>query len=154
MLVTRQDVVRLIPQRQPIVVVHALLEHNDQYSVTEFLVEEEHLFVRDGKLLPSGIMENIAQSSALRSGYQFLNDRQAATGEAIAPPVGFIGGVKNFHIEQLPNVGETLNTRISIMHEVMGMQVVEATVLCSDRTTATCEMKIFLTKEDSSDTSN
>ncbi len=36
-----------------------------------FQVEEGNLFVRDGRLLPSGLMEHIAQSAAIRSGCAF-----------------------------------------------------------------------------------
>jgi hypothetical protein len=146
MLVRREDVLKFIPQRPPIVVVHGLIEHGDNSSVSEFYVEKDHLFVRDGKLLPSGLMENIAQTSALRSGYHFANQMQAV-GEMKEPPIGFIGALKNFVVIDLPSVGSVLKTTVTVLHEVMGMQVVEASVQCGRNVIATCEMKIFLSQE-------
>jgi hypothetical protein len=146
MLVSSEDVLKFIPQRPPIVVVHGLIEHGESSSVSEFHVEKDHLFVRDGKLLPSGLMENIAQTSALRSGYHFANQMQAG-GEMKEPPIGFIGALKNFVVIDLPSVGSVLKTTVTVLHEVMGMQVVEASVQCGRNVIATCEMKIFLSQE-------
>lgn len=146
MLVRREDVLKFIPQRMPIVVVHGLEEHSENSSTSIFNVEEDHLFVRDGKLLPSGLMENIAQTAALRSGYSFsLNVLEE--GEAPKPPIGFIGALKNFVVDDLPSVGSTLYTTVTVTYQVMGMQVVEASVKCGRNVIASCEMKIFLSQE-------
>lgn len=147
MSVGREDVLKFIPQRPPIVVVHGLIEHSDNSSISEFHVEEGHLFVRDGKFLPSGLMENIAQTSALRSGYHFAKQMENAQGEAQEPPIGFIGALKNFVVTDLPSVGSVLKTKVTVLHEVMGMQVVEASVQCGRNIIASCEMKIFLSQE-------
>ena len=148
MLVSRNDVVKFIPQRPPIVVVHGLVEHSENSSLSEFNVEEGHLFVREGKLLPSGLMENIAQTSALRSGYHFA-ELLKEEGTVKDPPIGFIGSLKNFVVSDLPSVGSVIKTKVTVTHEVMGMQVVEAEVVCGRFVIATCEMKIFLSQETS-----
>jgi predicted acyltransferase len=146
MLVSREDVLKFIPQRPPIVVVHGLIEHSESSSTSVFQVEEDHLFTRDGKFLPSGLMENIAQTAALRSGYHFA-ERMKKGGIHKNPPIGFIGSLKNFLVSELPATGLTLNTTVTILHEVMGMQVVEAKVEVEGSAIATCEMKIFLSDE-------
>ncbi len=143
MLVSREDVLKYIPQRMPIVVVHGLLSHSENTSTSEFTIEDDHLFVRDGKLLESGLMENIAQTSALRSGYHFAQQMNG-TGEMKDPPIGFIGALKNFKIHQLPTIGSVLNTTVTVTYQVMGMQVVLASVENNGVTIAECEMKIFL----------
>lgn len=146
MLVSRQDVLNFIPQRQPIVVVHGLLSHAENTSTSVFHVEADHLFVRDGKFLPSGLMENIAQTAALRSGYHF-SQLMKDGGEAQEPPIGFIGALKNFVVADLPSVGSELRTTVTVTHEVMGMQVVDGSVMCGKNVIASCEMKIFLSQE-------
>jgi hypothetical protein len=148
MLVSREDVLKYIPQRMPIVVVHGLVSHSENTSTSEFQIEEDHLFVRDGKLLESALMENIAQTSALRYGYYFAQ-QISGDGEMKDPPVGFIGALKNFKIHELPNVGSMLHTTVTVTYEVMGMQVVEAEVSCNGTSIAECEMKIFLSQENS-----
>ena len=142
MLVSSEDVLKFIPQRPPIVVVHGLIEHGESSSVSEFHVEKDHLFVRDGKLLPSGLMENIAQTAALRSGYHFAQQMQDGS-EMKEPPIGFIGALKNFVISDLPSVGSVLKTTVTTTYEVMGMQVVEGSVMCGKNIIASCEMIIF-----------
>lgn len=136
-----------IPQREPIVVVHGLKSHSEKESESVFVVEDGHLFVAEGKLLISGLMENIAQTAALRSGYQFSKLMQA-TGELKAPPIGFIAALKDFCIHQLPSVGDELRTTVTLTHEVLGMQVVIGTVRVLGKTVASCEMKIFLSQDD------
>lgn len=154
MLVGRQDVLTYIPQREPIVVVHGLETMTETTAITVFHVEEGHLFVRNGKLLEAGIMENIAQSCALSSGYRFASNITDAS-EAATPPIGFIGGLKNFIISDLPSVGSVIHTTINVLHEVMGMQVVEASVQCGKHVIASCEIKIFLSgAEPMTETSN
>ena len=146
MLVGRQNVLNFIPQRPPIVVVHGLLSHSENTSTSVFQVEADHLFVRNGKLLPSGLMENIAHTAALRSGYHFSQFADGST-EPQQPPIGFIGALKNFMFSDLPSVGSEIRTTVIVTHEVMGMQVVEGTVVCGKNQIASCEMKIFLSQE-------
>lgn len=147
MLVSREDVLKFIPQRPPIVVVHGLTEHSENTSKSVFEVENDHLFTREGKFLPSGLMENIAQTAALRSGYHFAEQMKNGEGEEKQPPIGFIGSLKNFIVNELPAIGSVLETTVTVLHEVMGMQVVEAAVRAEGKTIATCEMKIFLSEE-------
>jgi 3-hydroxyacyl-[acyl-carrier-protein] dehydratase len=146
MLVSREEVLNFIPQRVPIVVVHGLEAHSETSSTSIFNVEDEHLFVRDGKFLPSGLMENIAQTSALRSGYHF-SQQMPLEGETPEPPIGFIGALKNFVVTDLPSIGSELYTTVTVTYEVMGMQVVEASIKCGKNIIASCEMKIFLSQE-------
>lgn len=144
MLIPREDVLRFIPQREPIVMVHGLLAHASDASTAIFTVEGENLFVRDGVLLPSGLMENIAQSAAIRSGYAFT---QMPKGEGPAkPPVGFIAALKDFEVHALPVVGETLHTTITELNVIGNMTVVQGEVFCGDVLLASCEMKVFLSE--------
>ena len=92
-------------------------------------------------------MENIAQTSALRSGYRFAQ-QVSLSGDSPKPPIGFIGALKNFVITDLPSVGSTIYTSVKVTYEVMGMQVVEASVKCGKHIIASCEMKIFLSQEE------
>jgi 3-hydroxyacyl-[acyl-carrier-protein] dehydratase len=144
LLIQREDVLRFIPQREPIVMVHGLLEHGPTTSRALFIVEEGNLFVRDGRLLPSGLMEHIAQSAAIRSGYAFT---QMPVGEGPAkPPVGFIAGLKDFEVHALPAVGETLHTTITELNVIGNMTVIKGETYRGDTQLASCEMKVFLSE--------
>ena len=142
MLVSRENVLTFIPQREPIVMVHGLLEHGPKMSKSLFTVEEGNLFVRDGRLLPSGLMEHIAQSAAIRSGYAFS---QMPMGEGPGkPPVGFIAALKDFEVHALPMVGEIVHTTITELNVIGNMTVVQGEVFGGDILLASCEMKVFL----------
>lgn len=144
MLVSREHVVQFIPQREPIVMVHGLLEHGPKASKALFNVEVGNLFVRDGKLLPSGLMEHIAQSAAIRSGYAFAQmpkDQGPAK-----PPVGFIAALKDFEVHALPLVGEALHTVVTELNVIGNMTVIQGEVFSGDVLLASCEMKVFLSE--------
>ena len=142
LLIQREDVLKFIPQREPIVMVHGLLAHSASASTAVFQVEEGNLFVRDGKLLPSGLMEHIAQSAAIRSGYAFT---QMPAGEGPSkPPVGFIAALKDFEVHGLPALGEILRTIVTEMNVIGNMTVIKGETYSGETLLASCEMKVFL----------
>ena len=137
------DVLTLIPQRPPFVMVDRLIAFDSVSAVTEFEVREDNLFVDDGKLSFGGVVENVAQSCAARLGY--INHQ-------LDEPVklGVIGAVKNFEVSRLPLVGETLTTRILVRETVFAMMLVSATVCVGDTEIAHADMKIAVTDTDAS----
>ncbi|MCF8257288.1 MAG: hypothetical protein K9J06_07025 [Flavobacteriales bacterium] len=142
LLIERADVTRFIPQREPIVMVHGLLRHNSRASRAEFVVEEGNLFVRDGRLLPSGLIEHIAQSSAIRAGYAYALMPIGAGPSR--PPLGFIAALKEFEVHALPVVGQVLHTTITELNVIGNMTVILGEVFSGDILLASCEMKVFL----------
>ncbi len=138
MLVDREEVLNFIPQRDPIVVVHGLISHAEESSTSTFTVGEDHLFSREGKLLEAGLIENIAQTVALRTGYG--HSLRVVSGPATRPPIGFIASVKKFTVHRLPTVGQVLETTVSMLHDVMEMLVVRGTVSVAGELMAECEM--------------
>lgn len=142
MLVTKENVQRLIPQRPPIVMVDGLLEHSPEVSVSRLFIAEDNIFVADGFLQMPGLVENIAQTAALRMGYDHMIHMEPGA-EPGKPPVGFIGEVKNLKIYSLPPVGSTINTRVELLHNIFTASVIKGFVTCNGQIAAECEMKIF-----------
>jgi 3-hydroxyacyl-[acyl-carrier-protein] dehydratase len=143
-IIQRKEVTRYIPQREPIVMVHALLEHTDLQSKAAFSVEQGNIFVRDNRLLPSGLMEHIAQSAAIRSGYGFTLMAKGDGPEK--PPVGFIAALKDFTVHRTPSVGEELQTVITQLNDLGNMTVIKGETFSGDELLASCEMKVFLSE--------
>jgi len=129
----------LIPQRNPIILVDRLLESNENLSVSDFLIRKDCVFVENNRLVSAGLMENIAQTCALRIGY--LNRGQRVR-------IGVVGAVKNFSVGRFPVVGETLNTTVKEVLYVDPALVVSAETRVGDDTIVTCEMKVFLTDQE------
>jgi predicted hotdog family 3-hydroxylacyl-ACP dehydratase len=132
------DIHTLLPQQEPFVMVGCLIQIDEKSLATETLVKAENIFVDEGYLSASGLIENIAQTCAARIG--FVNKYILQKGIQI----GFIGAVRNLEILSLPQVGQTITTKVEVVEEVFGMTLAKATVTCEGETLVTTEMKIAL----------
>lgn len=132
----------LIPQRPPFVMIDRLVSSDEIYSVTELTIREDNLFVEEGRLSASGLIENIAQTCAARIGYINLCHEQTVK-------IGVIGSISNLNIERTPKVGEKLTTTIKLLEEVFQMTLVEAVIVSNNEEIVRANMKIALTNIDS-----
>ncbi|MBB1149247.1 MULTISPECIES: hypothetical protein [unclassified Myroides] len=138
-LIARELVGTLIPQRPPLVMVDALYQFGADFIEAGLSIVGHNICVSNDRLQESGIIEHMAQAVALHTGYAYyLKD--------IAAPTGYIGSIKKIDIAQLPKVGDQLITRAQILHEFMGVTLVELTTMCKDITIATGQMKTVLAK--------
>jgi predicted hotdog family 3-hydroxylacyl-ACP dehydratase len=140
------DVLTLLPQRPPFVMIDHLVHFDKVRTVTETTVRADNLFCEGQQLNPCALMEIIAQTCAARMGY--IN--QYIYRESVK--LGFIGAVRNLLVLRTPCVGETLTTTIDVVEEVMQLTLVTATVGVGSETIATAEMKIALSDTEAVDT--
>ncbi len=112
----------ILPQRPPMLMVDALTEYDENGAATVLTVRPDCIFVSDGRLTPEGVIENVAQTCAARTGY--------CSKYVLGLPVeiGFIGALRKFRIISLPPVGEELRTEIAIRSEFFGISMAEAKV--------------------------
>ena len=133
------QILELIPQRPPFLLIDKLVDFEPVVSVTSFEVKPDCILARDGVLSEAGLMENIAQSCAARIGY--VNKFQK--NECVK--LGIIGAVKDFKVMKMPPVGSTLRTTVEVLNEVFDITLINATVQVEGETVASCQMKISLT---------
>lgn len=131
------NIIELIPQRAPIVMVEKFLGIEDNVSRSCLTVLADNIFVNDGKLSECGLIEHIAQSAAARVGYIFKSQNQPI-------PLGYIGSVNNFELKANPKVGEVVSTTIEIVQEVFNITLIQARCYVEGVEIASCKMKIFL----------
>jgi hypothetical protein len=136
-MILEEDILPLIPQRPPFVMISKLLYSDERVTRTSFLVTEENIFVEKGLFREPGLMENIAQTAAARAGY-------IARSGNLPVQVGYIGAVKNLEIDGLPGTGDELVTEIMIKDQVFDVTIISGKVWCGDSLVAQCEMKIFI----------
>ena len=141
MLIDQANITKLIPQRPPILMIDALLEQDDVSTSTSFEVRSDDMFIRDGKLLPEGMLENIAQTAAARAGYYY--HQQNAT-----PPLGFIGAITKVEINGQPKIGDVLKTTVSVKSEVFNITLIIGKIERNGEILAQCEMKIVLAESE------
>jgi predicted hotdog family 3-hydroxylacyl-ACP dehydratase len=135
-MLPEHDILPLIPQRSPFVMIDALTACDEQGASTSFTVRPDNLFVQDNRLREPALVENIAQTAAARMGYICRTENKPV-------PVGFIGAVQNLVVKVLPATGDVLHTTITIKNQVFNATVISGEVKAGDKTLATCEMKIF-----------
>lgn len=128
-----------LPHRPPFVMIDSLSYDpaDEQHASAAFEVLESNVLVRDGRLSAGGLVENMAQAAGAAAGI-----RKTAAGEQ--PGLGFIGALKNLRVDRLPLVGESLQTDVTFVHQVMNALIVEARVSSAEAELASCELKIFL----------
>lgn len=131
------NILDLIPQRPPFIMIDCLTHFDPIITSSRFTVRDNNLFFSEGRLLASGLIENIAQTCAARIGY--IN---RLSNEVIK--LGFIGAVRNLKIYKTPLAGDTIYTTITVKEEVFQMTLVDAVVKLNDETIAEAEMKIAL----------
>lgn len=135
------DVTELLPQHPPFIMVDKLTYYDLLKSVTVFMVREDNLFCKDGIMEEAGLIENIAQTCAAKTGYRDMTEPER---DGVVK-IGFIGMIKRMDIYRNPHVGEQLTTTVEILEEVFNSTLVGTKVEVGDELIATCEMKIYLT---------
>jgi predicted hotdog family 3-hydroxylacyl-ACP dehydratase len=135
-----ENILHLIPQRPPMVMVDHLLEVEDQGCKTSLRVKEENIFVSEGKLTEPGLLEHIAQSAAARQGY-------LSRKSGFAPPIGYIGAIQQVEILGLPKINDEIVTKITIKNQIFEVMIISAVVYRNEIELARCEMKIFISNQ-------
>lgn len=138
-IIEKSIIQNLIPQKAPFVMVDKLLFFSKEKVISGFTISEENLFTSNNTFTAPGLIEHMAQSVALHTGYQYFLLNEAA-------PTGYIGVIKNLQIFQLPIAEQELETSVQILHEIMGVTLVEIKSKCNGQLIASSEMKTVLAK--------
>jgi predicted hotdog family 3-hydroxylacyl-ACP dehydratase len=139
MLATRNEIEEYIPQRNPIVMIHELIEASDEHAITHLHIHSDNVFVKNEFLQEPGMVENIAQTAAVQVGYIFKQ-------KGLPIPIGYIAGIKDLRINGLPPVGSTITTTIRLLNQVMDVTLVEGSIRLGEELLGRCEMRIFVRK--------
>lgn len=115
------NIEHLIPQKAPFVMVDSLLGFSNTNVVSSFKILEANIFFENQELSEPGLIENMAQTVALHTGYDYFLRGETA-------PTGYIGSIKSMEISMLPKLYETIKTEAHILQEFMGVTLVEITV--------------------------
>lgn len=137
MMLPDQSITQLIPQKPPFVLMSELLSVEGATARTRFYIDENHVLVENGILTEAGLVENMAQTAAVRAGYQAkLENRVVAN--------GFITTIKKLEINTLPITGSELLTEITIEDEIFNTTIISAKVWCNKILIAGCEMNVLI----------
>jgi 3-hydroxyacyl-[acyl-carrier-protein] dehydratase len=110
-------ILQCIPQRHPIVMVDHLLSYTPNSVVATHLVTENRLFTQ-AYLTEPGLIEHMAQSVALHTGYGYYIQN-------IPAPIGYIGSISNLKLHRLPKIGECITTEVTVLQEFGDITLVD-----------------------------
>ncbi len=137
MLPKKIDISELIPQDIPMIMLDKLINHNSISTTSSLTISSDNIFCFNGQFSEVGIIENIAQTAALRSGYEaYIKDKP--------PAVGFIGSVKKLKIFKQPTINSTIVTKVEVITELMSALVVKGKVFEGENLIAEGDLNIFL----------
>lgn len=138
-LAEKEAVALLIPQKFPFEMVDKLFSYSETQVVAGLLVSDANIFSVDGTFRESGLIEHMAQSVALHTGYKFFLKQEAA-------PTGYIGSVSSLEIAALPKVGDEIVTTVNIIQEFGDITMVEISSSVNNSEIAKGQMKTVLAK--------
>ena len=139
-IIDKDFIGKLIPQKTPFVMVDKLLYFEEKKVVAGLTISEENIFTHNNQFTAPGLIEHMAQSVALYTGYQFFLKKEPA-------PTGYIGAIKKAEIFELPSIDQELKTTVIILHDIMGVTLVTAETECNGKIVASSEMKTVLAQK-------
>lgn len=134
----------LIPQREPFIMVDRMLYFDDKEIAAGLLVTDDNIFSTANNFTESGIVEHMAQTIALHTGYSFFLKGEPA-------PMGYIGAIKNLEIYELPEIGDIVNSTATILQEFMGVTLMDVVTKVGDKQIAVAKMKTVIASDKSTD---
>lgn len=126
-----------IPQRAPMVFVDTLVRFSETQLTSQFAVRAPYLFVEKEYLTEAGLIEHMAQSVALHTGFHYFLRNEKA-------PVGYIGSINSVEIVSLPQVSDQMITEIAIIQEFLGVTLVDIQTKVGDQLIAKAQMKTVI----------
>jgi len=117
--------------------VNRLLHADDLVTKSSFKISSDNVMVKNGVFTEGGLMENIAQTAALRAGYIAQQENKPVES-------GYIGAVKDLEIFELPVAGDELVTEVALENQVFNVTVFKGKVWRGAQLLAQCEMKVFI----------
>ena len=140
-LVNKDQVHYLLPHRPPIVMVDLLLESNASKGTGSLYISPDNIFVADGQMQESGLIEHMAQTLALKVAHE------GAKVDSDEKFMGYLVSVKNLLIYELPAVGDELVTKVEINRSFGGFTTGSFKSYINGCMIAECEMRTMVEKK-------
>jgi len=122
-------------------IIHQLLERNDDTTLAEAIVPTDGIFLGpQGGLLPEYFIELIAQSIAAINGFDARKENRP-------PFIGYLVGIDNFSWIDRALPGETLQVRLKKTFEFQAVTIMEGRVIGPNGLVAYGELKVWEEKE-------
>ncbi|MEP6806679.1 MAG: hypothetical protein ABI892_19285 [Flavobacterium sp.] len=139
LLLEKEAVENLLPQKFPFVMVDKMYSFTETSLISGFKIQNDNIFFDNDTFLEAGLIEHMAQSVALHTGYQFFLKNETA-------PTGYIGSIKEIEIKKLPKINDTIQSTVTILQEFAGITLVDIVTTLNNEEIANGQMKTVLAK--------
>ena len=131
-----EEIKRLIPQREPFLMVEELEQRDDNTAATALTIRKGNYFLLpDGTMAESGVIEHVAQSCSALAGCRSTGD---------APPVGMIVEIKDCQFSRRPLSGERIETIVTFGFSFGNMTLAHGVSSAGGSQIAEMDLKIFM----------
>lgn len=137
MIIRGDDIKRLIPQRDPFMMVDEFEQQDENTAMTALTVGRGNYFLLpDGMISPTGLIEHIAQSCSALAARKKKEEDTA--------PIGMIVEVKNFCCHRRVRVNERIETTVTFGFSFGNMTLAHGISKTGEETIAEVDLKIFM----------
>lgn len=130
----------LLPHREPMLMVDGLTYFDGVKAISKLTILDSNMFIENNQFMESGLIEHMAQTAALLTGYKHQS-------KDLPIKEGFIASIKNLNIEDLPNVGDIIETEVNVLYEMSSMTIVNLSSNVKGKSMASAEMTLVLKEE-------
>jgi predicted hotdog family 3-hydroxylacyl-ACP dehydratase len=139
LLLEKNAVENLLPQKFPFVMVDKMYSFTETSLVSGLQIQNDNIFFDKNTFLEAGLIEHMAQSVALHTGYEYFLRNEIA-------PTGYIGSIKDIEIKKLPEINDTIQSTVTILQEFGGITLVDIVTTLNNEEIAKGQMKTVLAK--------
>ena len=143
------DIQNYLPHRAPMLMVDLILDIDANFVETTFLIKEDNVFVDKNIFTEAGLIENTAQTCSSIVGKKYFFDEDGTENENVNV-IGFISALKNVKIHALPQVGNSITTKATLVSKFVGDNYTLCTMSCQsfleEQLLLECEINLFIQK--------
>jgi predicted hotdog family 3-hydroxylacyl-ACP dehydratase len=139
LLLEKNAVEDLLPQKFPFVMVDKMYSFTETSLVSGLKIQSDNIFFDNNTFLEAGLIEHMAQSVALHTGYDYFLRNEIV-------PTGYIGSIKEIEIKKLPQINDMIQSTVTILQEFAGITLVDIVTTLNNEEIAKGQMKTVLAK--------
>ncbi|QHI36905.1 3-hydroxyacyl-[acyl-carrier-protein] dehydratase FabZ [Kordia antarctica] len=132
-----KEIIQALPHKVPFIMVDELLYMDANKTIAKLFITEDNVFSKNGFFQEPGIMEHVAQSTALRPTLEAAEVQQDA-------PLGYFAAIKNFKLYELPPVNSVIETTSENVVVVKTAIKVNTRSTCNGKLICESEMLFYL----------
>ena len=123
-----KEIIQALPHKVPFIMVDELVYMDSDKTIAKLYIKEDNNFAKNGYFQEPGIIEHVAQSTALRPTLEAAEVQTEA-------PLGYFAAIKNFKLYELPPVNSIIETTAE--------NIIVVTTAIKVNTRSTCNGKLI-----------